>query len=129
MPALDPSFSLLVERQMQASSDSLFRAWTEQFGLWFAVPETVNMSAKVGEPYFFETEFEGARYPHYGRFLQLAAGRVVEMTWMTSATLGAESVVNVQLTPNREGTLLTLAHEGFPTVELRDRHAVHGRRC
>ena len=123
MSAADSSFSLLVERQMKVSPDDLFRAWTEQFGLWFSVPETVHMRAQDGEPFFFETDFEGARYPHYGRFLQLTPGHLLEMTWLTSATLGAETVVRVQFAANNEGALLTLTHNGFPTEELRDRHA------
>jgi uncharacterized protein YndB with AHSA1/START domain len=115
-------FSLTVEREMTASPDVLFRAWTEGFGRWFAVPETVRMNAAVGEPFFFETEFEGARHPHYGRFLSLDPDRAVEMTWLTSGTLGAETVVRVRFEPAGDGAHLTLTHEGFPNEELRDLH-------
>lgn len=45
------------------------------------------------------------------------------MTWVTAAgTQGAETVVKVDLSPAGEGTLLRLAHTGFPNEGSRDRH-------
>jgi len=122
MPTNNPTYSLTVERQMLAKPAELYKAWTEEFGRWFAVAETVNMRAQVGEPFFFQTEFEGARHPHYGRFLKLIKDEAIELTWLTSATLGAETVVSVRFAADGEGTRLSLTHSGFPTEDLRDRH-------
>jgi hypothetical protein len=56
--SLEPDLSehrlrLSVDRDMAASSAALFRAWTQQFDLWFAAPGSVIMDAGINKVFFF----------------------------------------------------------------------------
>jgi hypothetical protein len=107
---------------MRATPAQLFHAWTVAFDVWFAAPGTLSMRGEVGAPFFFETHFEGQRHPHYGRFVALETDRLVQMTWVTSVTLGWETWVSVELMPLATGTSLRLVHSGFPDELCRKRH-------
>jgi uncharacterized protein YndB with AHSA1/START domain len=92
---LEPDLSerrlrLSVERDMAASPAALFRAWTQQFDLWFAAPGSVIMDSGINKVFYFETDFEGKRIPVTAGSLSCSQ-TLLEITWLTAATLGAET--------------------------------------
>ncbi len=120
----DRPASLEVSREVALPPESVYGAFTTRhFEDWFAAPGTLSMRAEEGAPFFFATEHEGKRHPHYGRFLKLDPARRIEMTWLTEVgTHGAETVVTVTLRPSARGTSISLRHEGFPDAETMERH-------
>jgi uncharacterized protein YndB with AHSA1/START domain len=122
-PDLAPGcFCVTAERTMNASSDVLFQAWTVGWDRWFAAPGTVLMKAEINRVFYFETRFEGQRHPHHGRFLQLEANRLVELTVAHRRDQGAETLVTVEFAASDRGTQLRLPQAGFPDEPSRGRH-------
>ena len=119
--ALNPH-STTSERPMVAPPPALYRAWTDGFERWFAVPGTARIRPEVDAPFFWETQQQGRRYAHLGRFVRLVPDRLVELTWMTSGTRGVETLVTVSLTANGSGSDLRLVHAGFADFESMESH-------
>ncbi len=107
------------EAWMPHSPARLYRAWTQEFDLWFAAPGTVVMDAQPGQPFFFLTEHNGERHPHYGRILRLIPSRLVEISWVTGkgGAEGAETILTVEFEPEKDGTRVRLSHRGFPNEQ------------
>lgn len=124
-PAMaEQPYRLSVQRTMPLGPDALYRAWTEQFDRWFAAPGSVLMTPALDAPFYFQTDFGGHRNSHYGRFLRLDPGRLVELAWVTGTggTEGAETVVTVELVAVGDATRVQLTHVGFPHAKARDAH-------
>ena len=112
---------------LDARPEEVYGAWTKRFDLWFAQAGTVAMVPEPGRPYFFYNRNEWGRHPHYGRFLDLVANRLVEMTWVTGngtpeGTEGAETILRIELAPQGGATELRLTHSGFVSEKSRDAH-------
>lgn len=117
-------YALTIHRNMKASAEAIYQAWTAQFDTWFASPGRIQMRAEENEPFFFEIVHEGSRHPHYGRFLMLVPNQIIELTWVTGklGTDGAETHVVLEPTPAEAGTQLVLTHNGFYTETAKDQH-------
>lgn len=116
------------ERVFCARPQELYDAWTIEIERWFAQEGTLAMLPQVGSAWFFYNRNEWGRHPHYGRFLALETGRLIETTWLTGngareGTWGAETTLRIELAIHGDGTRLTLVHTGFVSDESRDGHA------
>ena len=109
------SHSVQAERVVPLSAETIYEAWSAHFEYWFAQEDSIHMAPKVGAPFFFETEMDGRRHAHYGRFLELVPKERVKMTWMTGdpGTNGAETTVTLDISETSDGTLVRVTHEGF----------------
>lgn len=113
-----------VVRAMRASPGAVYKSFTTGWEGWFALPGALIAEPVPQGQLFFVVEHQGARHPHYGRFLALEPDRRVELTWLTgqSGTQGAETVLSVDIAPHGEGCTLTLRHRGFYDQTRADHH-------
>jgi uncharacterized protein YndB with AHSA1/START domain len=59
---------------------------------------------------------------HFGRFLRLEKPKLIEHTWASEGTLGAETLVRITLNSNRKGTRFSLRHTGLADEETARAH-------
>jgi uncharacterized protein YndB with AHSA1/START domain len=113
-----------VSRTIPASAEKIFDVWMDKSspgGPWFGA-DRVILHPVVDGLFYFAVKHEGRTWPHYGRFLQINRPHQVEYTWMSEATKGAESVVNVTLESRGDETEVTLRHSGVPDDEMGRQH-------
>jgi uncharacterized protein YndB with AHSA1/START domain len=113
-----------VSRTIPASPQNVFDVWMDPKspgGPWFG-SDRVILNPVVDGLFYLAMKHEGRTWPHYGRFLKIERPRVIEYTWMSEATQGAESIVTVTLEPRGEQTEVTLRHSGVPDDEMGRKH-------
>jgi uncharacterized protein YndB with AHSA1/START domain len=115
---------ITVARTIPAPAERVFDVWIDPKspgGPWFGA-DRVILNAAVDGLFYFAVKHEGRTWPHYGRFLRIDRPRVVEYTWMSEATKGAESVVTVTMEARGEETEVALRHSGVPDDEKGRQH-------
>jgi uncharacterized protein YndB with AHSA1/START domain len=115
---------ITVNRTIPASPEKIYDVWIDPKspgGPWHGA-ERVIFNPVVDGLYYLAIKHEGRVWPHYGRFTKMERPRLVEFTWMSEGTKGAESVVTVTLQPRGDQTEVTLRHAGVPDDELGHQH-------
>ena len=113
-----------VVRTIPASPENVYDLWINPKspgGPWYG-GERVIVNPVVDGLFYLAAKHEGRIWPHYGRFLRLERPRVVEYTWMSEGTKGAESIVTLTMEPRGGETEVTLRHSGVPDDEMGRRH-------
>ena len=115
---------ITVNRTIPATAEKIYDVWIDPQspgGPWHGA-ERVIFNPMVDGLYYLAIKHEGRIWPHYGRFTKMERPHLVEFTWMSEGTKGAESVVTVTLQQNGDQTDVTLRHAGVPDDELGHQH-------
>jgi uncharacterized protein YndB with AHSA1/START domain len=67
--------------------------------------------------FYWGHESSGRLFAHYGRFLRVDRGKLLEYTWMSENTHGLESRVEISFEARKGGTQVTIVHRGLPDDE------------
>jgi uncharacterized protein YndB with AHSA1/START domain len=109
---------ITVNRTIPASPEKIYDVWIDPKspgGPWHGA-ERVIFNPVVDGLYYLAIKHEGRVWPHYGRFTKLERPRLVEFTWMSEGTKGAESVVTVTLQPRGTKPMSPSATPASPTT-------------
>jgi uncharacterized protein YndB with AHSA1/START domain len=115
---------ITVTRTIPASADEVFDVWIDPKspgGPWFGAERAI-LNPAVDGLFYLALKHEGRIWPHYGRFLRIDRPHLIEHTWMSEGTKGAESVVNITMQARGNETVVTLRHSGVPDDEMGHKH-------
>lgn len=121
--------SLTLGRRLNAPPAKVYDAWTQPAHIahWWGPGASEVLSAevdaRVGGRFriVFRTE-DGEEHDVSGTYLEVVPGAKLVFTWAWRSTPERESLVTVELAPDRGGTWLTLTHEKFFDEKARDGH-------
>ncbi|PZF77866.1 SRPBCC domain-containing protein [Aestuariivirga litoralis] len=106
------SLDIRIERTIQATPQAAYAAWLD--------PEVPGTPWNAAVKLIMECKPDGLFYarmsdtPHYGRFIELAQGRLISHSWMSPYTEGQETLVTVSFIAQGHDTLMVLVHTGLP---------------
>jgi uncharacterized protein YndB with AHSA1/START domain len=118
--------SLVVKKQIDASVEDVFDAWTSPESLMeFMKPGgtvqrvEAQVDPRVGGKYRIDMIGTAETFSHTGEYLKIDRPRVLSFTWVSKFTDNRPSVVTIELKPlgaNRCEIVLT--HTGLPQNEV-----------
>ena len=118
------TIELTIKRTVAAAPAEVFDVWIDSRSPgspWFGVTRAI-VQPVVDGLFYHLVQFEGHDWAHYGRFMVLDRARRIEHTWVSEATRGLESLVQLTFEPKGRQTLLTLRHSNVPDDEMGRRH-------
>jgi uncharacterized protein YndB with AHSA1/START domain len=123
--------SLTLKRRLNARPEKVYAAWTDpqKIARWFgpasvkAGTERASIDARVGGRYCVSFDMESGEHHEVGGvFREMVPDQLLVFSWAWHTTPERETLVTVSLTPDGDGTLLTLTHEQFFDAVARDGH-------
>jgi uncharacterized protein YndB with AHSA1/START domain len=123
-PSHPKTVELMVTRTIAASPAQVFDVWLDSKSPgspWFGVARAI-VQPVVDGLFYHLVRFENHDWAHYGRFIALERPRRIEHTWVSEATRGLETRVELSFEAQGEQTLVTLLHRNVPDDEMGRRH-------
>lgn len=108
-----------VSRLIPGPAADVFDVWLDPScpgSPWHGAKKII-VSPVVDGLFFWGHEHEKRVLPHYGRFLRVDRGKLLEHTWMSESTHGLESTVAISFEARPGGTQVTILHRGLPDDE------------
>jgi uncharacterized protein YndB with AHSA1/START domain len=125
------TLELTMNRTFNAPRERLFRAWTvpAEMDRWFSPsPETTIRSSvdlRVGGAYKIELTTGERVFGAHGIYREIVPPERLVFTWNAincGEVAATDTLVTVEFFDAGDETQVTLTHQGFPDVEMRDRH-------
>jgi uncharacterized protein YndB with AHSA1/START domain len=114
--------TVTVERRIAAAPEAVFDAWLDPAaaGRWlFATPdgvmEKVEIDARVGGRFLIAERRGGELAEHFGTYEEIDRPRRLVLRFATSHAPEAWTRIVVEITPDGDGALIRLTHEGVWT--------------
>ena len=132
MNAITTTEPLVIQRLIKAPRARVYAAWTTpELAQWICPGERrvvyAKVDARVGGEYNIHLEHKEGDVRFSGQYRTLKAPSQVVLTWTLGDCFpefaGQESQITVDLAEQKDGTLVTLTHEGLPTEEIRGKHS------
>ncbi len=121
--------SLTLRRHLKSPPAKVWNAFTDPAVLmrWWGPAGAVNASAELdtrvgGRLCVVTRTIDGEQHQVRGLYREVIYLERLVFTWAWRSTPERESLVTVTLSPEGDGTLLTLTHERFFDEAARDRH-------
>lgn len=122
--------AIKIVRHFKAAPEKVWRSLTEPetLKLWMGPSDefkcpVAETDVRVGGRYHIVMQSpDGEMHDVSGTYREVVPNRKLVYTWMWKTTPPHESLVTVELRPADGGTSLTLVHEQFTDVEVRDHH-------
>ena len=118
--------SLVVKKQIAASCEEVFDAWTDPMSLMeFMKPGGMQrvdaqVDARVGGKFRIDMVGAASTTVHTGEYLAIDRPRLLKFTWISKHTDNRPSVVTIELTPRGAAKCeLVLTHTGLPESQVK----------
>ena len=119
--------SLVIKKQMAASCEEVFDAWTDPMSLMeFMRPGSMQrvdaqVDARVGGKFRIDMVGASSTTSHTGEYLAIDRPRLLKFTWISKNTDNRPSVVTIELTPRGPAACeLVLTHTGLPDNQVKN---------